>query len=338
MRRRLIWLGTFISLVFLYIALQGIDFQEFLRDLQQANPLWLVPGVGVYFLTVGVRAWRWSVLLSPLKPIPARRIFPLVVIGYMGNNIYPARIGELLRAYLLRRNEGVPIPSSLATVLIERVMDGLTMLGFVLIGLSATPLLQADPRAGQALLLAGGVFVATSGAFLWLAFVPGQVNRLAHRTLGRWLPPRLRDPLLGIVERFVQGAGGLRSRAGLAKAIFATLVIWLLETLKYACVALAFDLFLPFNGLMLVNGLSNLFTVIPGAPGAVGTFDAGAILGMRALGVGESLSAAYVLVLHVTLWLPVTTLGLVLMLREGLRWSDLRRVEALPAAPQTPAK
>jgi uncharacterized protein (TIRG00374 family) len=332
MRRRLVWLGIAISLAFLYIALQGIDFAEFLRDLQQANLFWLIPGVGAYFLTVSVRAWRWSVLLSPLKLIPAERIFPLVVIGYMGNNIYPARIGELLRAYLLRRNEGVPIPSSLATVLIERVMDGLTMLGFVLVGLPATPILQADPRAGQALLLAGLLFVGTSGAFLWLAFAPQRANWLAQHTLGRVLPARLRGPLLGALERFVQGAGGLRSQAGLAKALGATLIIWLLETLKYACVALAFDLFLPFNGLMLVNGLSNLFTVIPGAPGAVGTFDAGGILGMRALGVSESLSAAYVLVLHVTLWLPVTVLGLLLMLREGLRWSDLRRVEGLPAS------
>jgi len=334
MRRRLVGLGIVISLVFLYIALRGIDFDEFLRDLRQANLIWLLPGIGAYFLTVGVRAWRWSALLLPLKAIPAQRIFPLVVIGYMGNNIYPARIGELLRAYLLRRNEGVPIPSSLATVLIERVMDGLTMLGFVLIGLPATPVLQADPRAGQALLLAAGVFAVASSAILWMAFAPEQANRLAQRTLGPWLPLRLRGLLLGVIERFVQGAGGMRSRTGLVKATIATVVIWLLETLKYACVALAFDLFLPFNGLMLVNGLSNLFTIIPGAPGAVGTFDAGGILGMRALGVGESLSAAYVLVLHVTLWLPVTALGLLLMLREGLRWSDLRRVEAMPAAPQ----
>jgi uncharacterized protein (TIRG00374 family) len=334
MRRRLVGLGIVVSLVFLYIALRGIDFDEFLRDLRQANLIWLLPGIGAYFLAVGVRAWRWSILLFPLKAIPAQRTFPMVVIGYMGNNIYPARIGELLRAYLLRRNEGVPIPSSLTTVLIERVMDGLTMLGFVLIGLPATPVLQADPRAGQALLLAAGVFAVASGALLWLAFAPEQANRLAQRTLGSWLPLRLRGLLLGVIERFVQGAGGMRSRTGLVKATIATLVIWLLETLKYACVALAFDLFLPFNGLMLVNGLSNLFTIIPGAPGAVGTFDAGGILGMRALGVGESLSAAYVLVLHVTLWLPVTALGLLLMLREGLRWSDLRRVEAMPSAPQ----
>lgn len=79
---------------------------------------------------------------------------------------------------------------------------------------------------------------------------------------------------------------------------------------------------------MLVNGLSNLFTVIPGAPGAVGTFDAGGILGATALGVPQSLAAAYVLTLHVALWLPVTALGAYFMIRQGLRWSDLQRAES----------
>jgi uncharacterized membrane protein YbhN (UPF0104 family) len=79
---------------------------------------------------------------------------------------------------------------------------------------------------------------------------------------------------------------------------------------------------------MLVNGVSNLFTIIPAAPGAVGTFDAGGILAARALGVPESLASAYILVLHVALWVPVTVLGALLMLRQGLRWSDLRSAEA----------
>ena len=93
----------------------------------------------VYFLAVLVRTWRWDYLLRPLKRIPVRRLFPVVVIGYMGNNIFPFRIGELLRAYVLKRNEEVSISSSLATIVVERIFDGLTMLLFVFVALPTAP-------------------------------------------------------------------------------------------------------------------------------------------------------------------------------------------------------
>ena len=105
MRRWLFWFGIAISVVFLSLALRGLKLDEFIRDIQQANLLWILPGVALYFLAVGVRTWRWSYLLRPMKRLPAPALFPVVVIGYMGNNIYPARIGEILRAYVLRRNE-----------------------------------------------------------------------------------------------------------------------------------------------------------------------------------------------------------------------------------------
>ncbi|BCX04986.1 MAG: TIGR00374 family protein [Candidatus Roseilinea sp.] len=329
MRRWLIWIGVAISIVFLFLALRGIHFDEFARALQRANPLWLLPGIAFYFLAVAVRAWRWSYLLRPLKAVSADRLFPVVVIGYMGNNIYPARIGELLRAYVLRRDEGVPIASSLATVLIERMMDGVVMVGFALIGLQFAPNVSA--RAGQGVTAALALFALASAAFFWMALAPARTNRLAEATITRLVPNRFQAPLLGIAHRFVQGAQSLRSPRDLAAIFLGTVVVWLLETMKYVSVAWAFDLALPFGGLMLVNGLSNLFTIIPGAPGAVGTFDAGGMLGMRALGVEDSLAAAYVLTLHVALWLPVTLLGAFFMLREGLRWSDLRRAEEAAA-------
>lgn len=329
MRRWLTWIGVAISVVFLFLALRGIRFDEFALAMQRANPLWLLPGIAFYLLTVIARAWRWAYLLRPLKALSVGRVFPIVVIGYMGNNIYPARIGELLRAYVLRRDTGVPIASSLATVLIERMTDGIVMIGFALIGLQSAPNVSA--RAGQVIAIAIALFALASAAFFWMALVPARANRLAEAAITRIVPQRFRSPLRGVAHRFVQGAQSLRSPRDVLAVFLSTVVVWLLETMKYGSVAQAFDLALPFSGLMLINGLSNLFTVIPGAPGAVGTFDAGGMLGMRALGVDDSLAAAYVLTLHVVLWLPVTSLGVFFMLREGLRWSDLRRAEEAAA-------
>ena len=135
MKRWQFWLGVLISIAFMYLALRGLRLEEVGGALQGANYWWLLPGVAVYFLGVWARAWRWHYLLRPLKAISTRTMFPIVCIGYMGNNIYPARAGEVLRAVVLKRKEDVPISASLATIIVERVFDGVVMLAFVFLNL-----------------------------------------------------------------------------------------------------------------------------------------------------------------------------------------------------------
>ncbi|MBK5109513.1 MAG: flippase-like domain-containing protein, partial [Anaerolineales bacterium] len=98
MRRWQFWAGVGISLLFLYIALRGLDFGDVWQTLEGANYWWLIPGVLIYLVAVIARAWRWHYLLRPVKSIPTTTLFPITAIGYMGNNIYPARAGEVLRA------------------------------------------------------------------------------------------------------------------------------------------------------------------------------------------------------------------------------------------------
>ncbi len=102
------WVGVAISLVFLYLALRGLRLDELGEAFTQANYWWVIPGVAVYFVDVWARAWRWHYLLKPLKSIPTKDLFPTVTIGYFGNNILPARAGELLRAIVLKKDEGSP--------------------------------------------------------------------------------------------------------------------------------------------------------------------------------------------------------------------------------------
>ena len=144
--------------------------------MQHGNYLWLIPSVAVYFLAVLVRTWRWDYLLRPLKRIPVKRLFPVVVIGYMGNNIFPFRIGELLRAYVLKRNEDVSISSSLATIVVERIFDGLTMLLFVFVALPTVPSL---PDGLRYIVIVGSVlFLGALVVFLFLAAKPDVAARI----------------------------------------------------------------------------------------------------------------------------------------------------------------
>src|SRR6476620_12635636 len=129
------WLGVVVSIVFLTLALRWLDFAGFWTTVRQANYWWLIPGIAIYFAAVWARTWRWHYMLRHVKQISMRRLFPVVVIGYMGNNVYPARAGEVLRSYILKRREAVPVRVSLATVVRERLCDGLVMLLFVFVAL-----------------------------------------------------------------------------------------------------------------------------------------------------------------------------------------------------------
>src|SRR5262249_39294369 len=119
-----LWLGIVVSVIFLALALRGLDLNEFWAIVRHANYWWLLPGIVIYFGALGARPWRWHYMLRHIRRVPLIRLFPVVVIGYMGNNVYPARAGELLRSYMLKRKEGVPISASLATVVLERLFDG----------------------------------------------------------------------------------------------------------------------------------------------------------------------------------------------------------------------
>ncbi|MGZ6346534.1 MAG: lysylphosphatidylglycerol synthase transmembrane domain-containing protein [Anaerolineales bacterium] len=332
MKKWQFWLGVLISAVFLYISLRGLKLGEFWKAIQTANYWWIVPGVAVYFVAVLARAWRWHYLLRPIKKIPTRRMFPVTCIGYMGNNIYPARAGEVLRAVILKRKEGVPISASLATTIVERIFDGVVALAFVFVNLPQLAKL-ANSNSGfigdiQTLSLVGvGIFAAALIIFLLAAMFPKFTAKIGQWFIERILPKRFREKTSGIMLKFLDGLASLRSPFNVLMVFLTSVVIWLLETVKYWLVMHAFAFSVSFFALMLMNGIVNLATTIPSAPGYIGTFDAPGIAVLTAYGVEQSLATGYTLVLHVALWLPITVLGAYFMAREGIKWSDSLRTE-----------
>jgi len=331
MKRWQFWLGLAISLVFLYLALRGLHLEDLGASLRQANYWWLIPGVAVYFLGVWARAWRWHYLLRPVKAVPTRVMFPIVAIGYMGNNIYPARAGEVLRAIVLKRREDIPISASLATIIVERVFDGVVMLAFVFVNLPELARLTADSGfVGniQTLALWGtGAFIGALAVFLLAAMFPFQAHSILRTVVNRVLPLRMQERVLSLGERFLSGLESLRSPREAVMVFLTSVVIWLLETGKYWFVMHAFSFQVSFFALMLMNGIVNLATTIPSAPGYVGTFDAPGIAVLVAYGIDRATAAAYTLVLHAALWLPITALGAYYFAKEGLQWGKELKVE-----------
>lgn len=335
MKRWQLWLGIVISVFFLWLVLRDLDFVSFWAQVKGANYWWLLPSVGVYMLAVWVRAWRWHYLLRPLKAIPTARMFPIVAIGYMGNNIYPARAGEVLRAWVLKRKEGVPISASLATVIVERIFDGVIMLAFIFINLGELAHLTAieadtvNAAISIQLIAFWGsvVFFGALLVFLLAAMFPSASERALAWITARLVPQRFRARVLETGTRFLGGLEALRSPLEILMVFLTSVLIWLLETGKYWFVMHAFNFEVSFFALMLMNGVVNLATTIPSAPGYVGTFDAPGIAVLEAYGIPHVLASSYTFVLHVALWLPITALGAYYLAREGIKWGDVTSAE-----------
>jgi hypothetical protein len=336
MKRWRFWIGLLLSGLFMYLALRGLRLDDVWEPLTTAAYGWLLPGVGVYFLAVWVRAWRWHYLLRPVKKITTPSMFPIVAIGYMGNNIYPARAGEVLRAYVLKRKQGVAMSSSLATIIVERVFDGVVMLAFVFLNLpELANLTSSSGFIGniQSLALWGaGAFLGALMVFLAAAMFPARAETVLKWVVLHWIPERFREKVLDIGLQFLGGLESLRSPQEALMVFVTSLVIWLLETGKYWLVMQAFPTIeVSFFALMLMNGIVNLATTIPSAPGYIGTFDAPGIAVLVAYGVAQGAAAGYTLVLHVALWVPITLLGGFYMMREGIRWQQGAVRDAAPA-------
>ncbi len=317
-------LGLTVSAVFVLYALRGLDLAGFTSHVRQARYAWLVPGVAVYFVGVAARTWRWHTMLRHLIDVPMGRLFRFVCIGYMGNNVYPARAGEVLRSYVLKRETGVRMSASLATVVIERLFDGLTMLAFVFVAL---PFVRFESHALDAyrplIVVCTVLFIGALVAFLALAGRPDRLRRLAGpfvtagaAVLGLSRRRRLdgddetAERLWGVVDRFTVGLESLSGRREVVMLFLTSIVIWLCETMKYWFVMHAFPTMdVGFVTLMLMNGIVNLATTIPAGPGHVGTFDAPGIAVLVAAGVAQDVATAYTVVLHVALWFPITILG-----------------------------
>lgn len=333
LKRWKLWLGIVISAVCLYIAFGSLDFQGFWDVVRHANYWWLFPGIGVYFLAVWARTWRWHYMLRHIKIISLTRLFPVVVIGYMGNNVYPARAGEVLRSYVLKRKEGVAVTASLATVVLERLFDGLVMLLFVFVTLPFTPL---PPGYSVLVTVFSILFLAALGVFLFVAARPKRMAIMYAWFVNFLLPMRFRSQVHGLFDRFVEGLQSLRSPRELTLIFLSSSVIWLLETCKYWFVMHAFPFHVSFGVLMLMTAIVNLFTTLPSTPGYVGTFDVPGIAILTAAGVPYELAAAYTLVLHIALWLPITVLGAAFMLLEHVGWRDFGRATEEPSLEPTP--
>ncbi|MEX2431132.1 MAG: lysylphosphatidylglycerol synthase transmembrane domain-containing protein, partial [Dehalococcoidia bacterium] len=346
---RRVWLGAAVTAGFLLLLFLRIDFAEMRTALVTANYTYLVPAIAIYFVSLYFRSSRWRYLLRPFAAIETRRLYPVVIVGYMANNLLPMRIGELARSYFLSTREPVRGSTALATVVVERVFDGLVMFLFLAVGAFFLPVTGLAGRISEFVgipewgvgILVIAPFATVLGLIIVIALYPNSFRGFAQ-SLGRRLPERIGLPAYGLAERFIAGFAGLHRPQRLAAVLLLSLPIWTAEAVMYYIVALGFGLQAHLGGLasmmagMLVfTAVANLATSIPSSQGSVGPFEFFSTIALVFLGAGSGLASAYAIVLHAALLLPVIVAGLVYLASQSLTLGQLAKVpqrrEPVPA-------
>ena len=325
-------LGIVISALLLWLALRTINFEEVSAAFGAANYALLVPALALYFTGVAVRAVRWRVLLAPLREVAAGRLFPIVVMGYMANDILPARLGEVVRVDVLRRREGISRAASLATVLIERISDGLCLIIFAAVTL---PLVALTGDWRGPLLFTAALFAGAAAILVVIAARPTLAVILAEPII-RVLPRGLRGRARSLVESVVRGLSVLGGIRATLWALGLTVVAWLCEAGLYLTLLWALAIegppLVPLA--ILATSIANLGTLVPSSPGYVGVFHYLVQQVLTQAGVRLGQATVYAVLVHAALIVPVTLLGLYYVWRLGLGKSWLRAISRTPRPSQ----
>ncbi|MBI2376325.1 MAG: flippase-like domain-containing protein [Deltaproteobacteria bacterium] len=318
-------IGGAVSAALLAYGASRFEAAPTLAALRRAEPLHLVIALGLFVALYPIRGFRWSRILAPISIVPVKTSTEVIAIGALANNLLPARLGDVARAFVLGRARGVSGAAVLSTVLIERIFDGLT----VVLALSLVLALEPPEAAwvGGVGLLTGAIFLSALSVATSIAIFEDRALA-AFRGLARPLPRAIAGKVVGILERLGAGCRALRSPSAWLVTGSVSATIWSLEVLVYAVVARGLGIELgpggvPVSGLFLMLGVLNLGLAAPSLPAFVGVFEALVVSSLSLYGVRAEEALAFALVLHAVHFFGSTLFGLASLARHGLRIRDL---------------
>lgn len=316
-RRAWLWrgIGLLISVVAVAIVFSTVDVVATWDVLSAADLVVLTAALVVLALQISVRGLRWRILLPPRpdgSPIPVARTIPPMLVGYLGNAILPARLGEPIRALLVARRERIDALVAFGATILERGIDTVTL---ALIGFAAALTLGAEWW-----IVAVSAIVSLVGLVALGLLVAVGLTRLADiaaAVLERIGQAERTQRLQGWARSFATGVDRGRNLRRLGKALGLSVFAWTLDALIFYIVALSLGIELGYAGAMLIGAVSVLATAIPAAPGSIGTFELAATATAVALGVPRPEALALAVLVHLVTVLPVAIAGAVSLIAMG---------------------
>lgn len=309
-----LWAGLIISALFLFLAFREVDIPRTWDLIRTANFLFLTLAAIATFMQFVVRAWRWRIYLRPLKKTGfLNRLLP-ILIGFAANCVLPARLGEFIRATYIGRREEIIGSSAFATIVIERIFDGFTLLFIFVIGLMATTFpdklrdLSGSLRATALILFLAYILITV---FIWgFKYKTDSFLRIINKLLF-FLSQPLRSKTIRIIRNFSLGLVPIKGWRGWVLAIFYSFLVWALSLFQIQWVAYSIGIPIPFIATFIILTMGTFGVMIPSAPGFIGTFHLAAQYAFLFYGVTreEALSAA--ILWHASFFFPTILFGIV---------------------------
>jgi hypothetical protein len=326
-RDKKLWIGIGISLFFLFLLFRKIDFHKLLTAFREMDYRYLLPTLLFTFVSYFFRAVRWRVLLLPLKKTSLGNLFPATIIGYMANNLLPARLGEFIRAYVLAEKEGLGKSAVFATLVIDRLFDGFTVLLIFLITFF-TVRLPSGMESIQRSMVVGG-YVTLAFYFCVVVFLIVLKRRTLHtlKLIGKLLqpfPPGFAGKVIPLLGSFI---GGLRlsSRASeLSALILSSLFIWATAIYSVDLMLRSFGIFLPITASMFIMVFLVFAVMVPAAPGYVGTYHAACVYGLMAFNIQKEKALSVALMIHGMNFFPVIIAGFYYLWRDNISFRAMK--------------
>ncbi|UCG51801.1 MAG: flippase-like domain-containing protein [Candidatus Latescibacterota bacterium] len=318
MKRNLL-IGSIVSAFFLYLALRDIEWDVLWGVLRETRLSYLLPAVVVSLVSHYFRAYRWKFMLLPVKTITTNSLFSATMIGLMGNNLLPARLGEIVRAYALGRREQISRTAAFATIVYERIVDVFSLLVLLWIVLAKIPGPDWLGRSALWLLVAN---VLLMFAMIAMERHRGLVTRLVARA-SRRLSENTQAKIQQATEGYLGGlAGMMRPRTLLPIAVTSVATWGFAMFAVYLCFgALGIDVPVMASATLVV--VIAMGSMIPSAPAHLGTTQYACVLGLGLFGIGKSEALAYSILFHALQFFPVTILGLYYLWRAEIRLRDI---------------
>ncbi len=301
--------GVLVSVLFVYLAVRKVDLSESLRALGSVRPTVLGAATLVYLSSFPVRALRWRLILRGQKALSLGEIIGPVFVGYMANNVLPARAGEIYRAHFLGRRVQMSRSGVTASIVVERAFDGLMLVGVILLVFALFP--RAHFLGGTALIV-GLAFLGLAAGILFYSLAVDRTHSAINRLLG-FLPDTFREPIGARLGFFLQGIRGISTSGELLATGGYTVLIWILEACAVALAIASFGISLPPTGFGLVFALAALSTTLPSGPGYIGPYQYAFVLALGYFAVSRETALAVSIATQLALLGSVTLIGLVLL-------------------------
>jgi len=315
--------------------LQHADLADVWVQVREARVDLLIVGFALVVVTFVIRAHRWQYLLRPIGPTRFRTAFRTTIIGAAALGVLPARAGDLLRPYLLARQEGLSTSATFATIVMERVLDLIAMLVLLALyvwGTSDASRLPASLRHGIEVSAAlAGLAALMLVALTWvMATHPERIGRLVF-SAARMLPSTMAERLAGYARTFSTGFAVAREPQALAAALCWSFLLWLVIAGEAWLVAMAFGIYMPFAGSFLLQALLTIGVAVP-TPGGVGSYHEAYRIGVTTFfGAANDKAVAAAIVTHAISYVPVVLAGGIFMAQDGLGFGRLPAMSATAA-------